>query len=98
MAMNSEQKVDDSTVFWRFEKKTMGALFTKMRIPVCDLLVTLHPAWSASTKHEVVTEFPRVIGALDGIGSAASESRTKWFVFLYFILKFASFIFFINYS
>jgi len=28
----------------------------------------------------------------------ASESRTKWFVFLYFILKFASFIFFINYS
>ena len=72
MAMNSEPKVDDSTVFWRFEKKTMGDLFTKMRTPVCDLLVTLHPAWSASTKHEVVTGLPLAIGALVGIGSAAS--------------------------
>ena len=70
--MNSEPKVDDSTVFWRFEKKTMGDLFTKMRTPVCDLLVTLHPAWSASTKHEVVTGLPLAMGALGGIGLAAS--------------------------
>ena len=72
MAMDSEPKVDDSTVFWRFEKKTLGDLFTKMRIPVWDLLVILHPAWSESTKHEVVTGLPLAMGALDGIGSAAS--------------------------
>jgi len=40
MAMNSEPKVEVSTVFCAFEYQKMGALFRKMRIPACDLRVT----------------------------------------------------------
>ncbi|KAI2508454.1 hypothetical protein MHU86_5981 [Fragilaria crotonensis] len=50
----------------------IGARLTNIKIPECDLLVSLHPAWSASTKHDIVTSFPRGVGMFSGIASAAS--------------------------
>ena len=44
MAINSELKVDDSTVFCPLEKKTIGDMFKNINIPICYLLVTLQPA------------------------------------------------------
>jgi len=49
IAMNSEPKVEDSTVDWALENQVMGAQLRKIIIPVCEHLVTLSPAWSAST-------------------------------------------------
>jgi hypothetical protein len=66
MATNSEPNVEASTVFCLLENQMTGARLMKMIIPVCDLLVTLQPAWSASTKHEVTTLLPRGSGALGG--------------------------------
>ncbi len=67
--MKSEPTVEVSMVFWRFENHTIGALLQKIIIPVCDRLVTWFPAWSASTKQEIRTEFPSGSGALGGICS-----------------------------
>ena len=44
IATNSDPNVDDSTVFCLFEYHYIGALFTEMSTPVCNLLVTRHPA------------------------------------------------------
>ena len=44
IAINSDPNVDDSTVFCLFEYHNIGALFTKISTPVCNLLVTQHPA------------------------------------------------------
>ena len=46
--INSEPNIEVSTVFWRLEYHMMGALFTEIIIPVCDLLETTYPAWLAS--------------------------------------------------
>ena len=44
IATNLDPNVDDSTVFCLFEYYNIGALFTKKSTPVCNLLVTWHPA------------------------------------------------------
>jgi hypothetical protein len=55
IAYNSDPYVDASTVFCLLENHKIGALFTNIRIPECDRLVSLHPAWSASTKQLITT-------------------------------------------
>ena len=68
-ATNSDPKADDSTVFCLFECHVIGARFKKMMIPVWDRRVTRQPAWSASSKHEVVAALPLNSGAFGGFGS-----------------------------
>ena len=50
MAINSLPNVLVSMVFCRLLYQTIGAQFKNMRIPVCDLRVTVFDAWSTSTK------------------------------------------------
>ena len=49
MAINSLPNVLVSTVFCRLLYQTIGAQFKNMRIPVCDLRVTVFDAWSTSS-------------------------------------------------
>jgi hypothetical protein len=72
MATNSEPKVDDSTALCTFEYHIIGEQLKLINIPVCDCLVTLLPAWSASTKALIYTGCPHGSGALGGIDSIAS--------------------------
>ncbi len=71
-AINSDPKVEVSTVFCRLENQTIGARLQKIKIPVWDLRVTRLPAWSASTKHEIRIGFPLGSGAFGGMASAAA--------------------------
>ena len=50
IAMNSLPKVLVSTVFSLLLYQMIGTRFRNINIPVCDLRVTLSPAWSESTK------------------------------------------------
>ena len=50
----------------------MGALFKYYNMKVCDLRVTLPPAWSISTKQLNSTGLTRVRGELGGRSSTAS--------------------------
>ena len=49
-AINSDPKVDVSTVFGCFEYHTISAWQTNNNKAVCDYCVIWFPAWSASTK------------------------------------------------
>ena len=62
--MNSELKVDDSTMFLRLENPIIETLLTSIMIPVYERLVHLHPAWSVSTKHVVLTILPCTLAHL----------------------------------
>ena len=50
----------------------MGAQFGKMRIPVCERLVTLFPAWSASTNTFICTGVPLGVGVKFALGKKAT--------------------------
>ena len=54
-AINSLENALDSTVFCRLLYQIIGALFTKMIYPVCDLRVILLAALEESTKAVVDT-------------------------------------------
>ena len=43
----------------------------KISTPVCDRLVTRHPEWSSSRKHDIVIDSKRNYGAFGGTGSLA---------------------------
>ena len=62
-----------STVFCLLLYQMIGAQFKNMSIPVCDLHVTLSPAWSESTKQRVDTGLPRGGGMSLGNCSFASQ-------------------------
>jgi len=72
IATNSEPYVLDSHVFCRLLNAITGVLLSKINIPVCDHLVTLLPAWSASTKQDICTGFPRGTGMFGGSSSTTS--------------------------
>ena len=56
----------------------MGALFKYNNMPVCDLRVTLSPAWSLSTKQLTSTLFCRGRGGLGGRFSTGGRSSTAY--------------------
>lgn len=70
-AMNSEPKMYVLTGFCYFENHIIGAVLQKIKIPVCDHLITWLPAWSASRKLEIRIEFPFGFDAFCGICSFA---------------------------
>jgi hypothetical protein len=69
---NSLPNVAASTVFCHFENQIIGVFCTNRKIPVCERLVTMFPAWLASTKIEIVTGCPRGSGMLGGNSSSTS--------------------------
>ena len=70
-AINSELKVEVSTLFCFFEYRSMGALLRYNRMPVQDRRVTRSPAWSASTKQVICTPLLHGGGMLGGSSSCA---------------------------
>jgi hypothetical protein len=80
-ATNSLLKVVASTVFCRFENQIIGAFCTTNRkIPLCECLVMMLPAWLASRKAEIlVTNHPRGSGMLGGSSSVTSDITIKFF-------------------
>ena len=66
IAMNLLPHVLVSTVFCLLLYQMMGARFTNMSIPVCDLHFTLSAVWSESTKQCVDTYLPHSGGMLLG--------------------------------
>ena len=48
-AINSDPKLEDSTVFCLLLNQTTGVLLRYISMPVCDLRVMRLQAWSAST-------------------------------------------------
>ena len=73
MVINLLPNVLVSTVFCHLLYQTIGAQFKNMRIPVCDLHVTVFDAWSASTKQWLDTACPRGGGMSIGTCSLASQ-------------------------
>ena len=71
--MNSEPKVDDTTVFWSLENHIIGALLIGIVMPICERLVLLYPICYVSTNHMVFTALHCVSGALEGIDSVLSS-------------------------
>ena len=71
MAVNSEPKDDDSTMFWRLDDHMMEALSISIIIPICDRLVLLHPVWHVSIKHGMFTGLSCASVAIEGIVYAA---------------------------
>jgi hypothetical protein len=69
---NSAPKTLYSTVGWRLENHTIGAMFKYMTNPVLERLVNCSPALSESTNKHKSTSFPRGIGASEGIISFTS--------------------------
>ena len=72
IATNSAPKNDVSTVGWRFENQTTGAIFNKIKSPVRKRRVSSSPAWSESTYKRKSTSFPLALGAFGGIASPTS--------------------------
>ena len=71
--MNSIKNVLVSTVFYCLLYHSMGALFTNIRTPVCDIMVDLLPALSVFTKKCVETKFLLGVGLPTGMASFASR-------------------------
>jgi hypothetical protein len=66
-AMNSDPKVEVSTVFCDLEYQIMGDLFRYNNIPVWEQRLNLLRAWLASTNTLICTGCPRGCGAFLGI-------------------------------
>ena len=75
MAMNSLEKVIDSTVFCRFQYQMTAVRLMNMTNPVCDLRVTLLAACDASTNAVMVIGLPCGGGNMCGCGICSSASR-----------------------
>ena len=69
MAVNSDPKVEASTVFCCLLYQRIGAWLQKI-YPVCDCLVMRFPAWSESTYTVILT------GSPSGLGLSASSSSS----------------------
>jgi hypothetical protein len=53
------------------ENHIFGAFCTNRKIPLCEHLITIFPAWLASTKAEIVTGCPCSLGMLGGNSSSS---------------------------
>ena len=70
MAMNSESKVEASTVFYHLLYQRIGAWLQNIMYPICDHLVMRFPVWSESTYAVILT------GSPSGLGLSASRSSS----------------------
>ena len=87
-ATSSEPYVALSTVFCLLLIHLIGVLFSRIRIPVTERLVTLSRAWSASTKIVILTSL-LLLGCLwedlhMHLGTSLSRIHLElWYIWIY---------------